>query len=133
MASTQSSVNDLEQILYAKGYRIRTVNGREEWYKGVAPVSFLQDPITEPNLKHGGEGANPPQAPNPRRRIRVCITSHRRRLLDPDNLFVKWVVDGLRYNGVIPDDSSKHIELIIRQEQVQSKALEKTTIDVTPL
>ncbi len=118
------------KCLLANGYTIGADGG---WYKGVAPVAPIPNPIPKPNPQHGGGGPHPVKAPDPARRLRVCITSHRRRLLDPDNLFVKWVVDGLRYAKVIPDDSSKHIELIVKQEQVKHKHQEKTSIDVTPI
>jgi hypothetical protein len=48
-------------------------------------------------------------------RIRVVITSSRRRLIDPDNLCPKYFIDCLRYSGLIPDDSPEHITLEVKQ------------------
>ena len=43
----------------------------------------------------------------------VRITSFRKRLLDEDNLAVKYHVDALRYAGIIPNDApdKTHIEV----------------------
>src|SRR5688572_4257222 len=37
-------------------------------------------------------------------RARVIIESRRARLCDPDNLFVKAILDAMRYQGLIRDD-----------------------------
>ena len=63
-----------------------------------------------------------------RRRIR--ITSKRCRLLDPDNLCVKYIIDALRYCKVIKDDTTKEIEVYIKQEKVKTRKEEKTIIEV---
>lgn len=66
-------------------------------------------------------------------RYRVGIESRRRRLCDPDNLFVKPIIDALRYARLIADDSLKHIELSISQTKVALKGEERTVITITPL
>lgn len=104
------------------------VLGPDGWYKGVAPAAPLPRALTEPHPKHGSQAKDSGEAPRPPSRYRVCITSFRCRLLDPDNLFVKWVVDGLRYSRVIPDDSPDHIELVIRQVKVARRAAERTEV-----
>ena len=63
-----------------------------------------------------------------RRRIR--ITSKRCRLLDPDNLCVKYIIDALRYTKVIKDDTTKEIEVFIKQEKVKTRKEEKTVIEI---
>lgn len=63
-------------------------------------------------------------------RISVIITSHRRRLLDQDNLCVKYFLDCLRYAGVIPDDNPQAIDLQIRQIKVCKGQKEFTRIEV---
>ena len=60
------------------------------------------------------------------RRCRVSIVSFRRRGVDPDNLCCKWVVDALRYSGIIQDDTAKHIELQVRQEKSETEYTEVT-------
>jgi len=54
-------------------------------------------------------------------RLRVVVTSRRCRLLDPDNVCPKYVIDLLRYGGVLRDDSPDLIDLEIRQERVSKK------------
>lgn len=66
-------------------------------------------------------------------RILVSITSHRRRLLDPDNIVVKYFVDCLRYSGLLRDDRNEDIELRVSQKKVQTAEEERTEITLTPL
>lgn len=51
-------------------------------------------------------------------RSRVVIESRRSRLCDPDNLYVKAILDAIRYAGLIADDSPEHIELTVKQTKV---------------
>lgn len=60
----------------------------------------------------------------------VRITCCRCRLQDPDNGFAKPFVDALRYLGVIPDDSAKDIEFVLRQKKVATEEEEQTEIEV---
>lgn len=55
--------------------------------------------------------------------VRKCGT-----LQDPDNCFVKPVVDLLRYCRAIPDDTPEEIKLEVEQVRVQSKAEAGTEI-----
>ena len=64
------------------------------------------------------------------RRSRIRITSKRCRLLDPDNLCVKYIIDALRYTKVIKDDREKDIRLEIFQVKVKTRKEEKTVIEV---
>lgn len=81
-----------------------------------------RNPGKTPPLSDGRKETGPSLPP-----IRVRILSRRRRLLDPDNLHVKALVDALRYARLIPDDSAAHIELSVDQEKV-FLALEEMTI-----
>lgn len=63
-------------------------------------------------------------------RISVIITSYRKRLLDQDNLCVKYFLDCCRYAGVIPDDNPQAIDLQIRQIKVSKGQKEFTRIEV---
>lgn len=58
----------------------------------------------------------------------MCIVSYRQKLLDPDNLTVKYFVDSLRYSGIIPDDRQEDIHLTVSQKKVAHKVDEKTEI-----
>lgn len=83
---------------------------------GVPPLGENQD-------EEGGTG-----------RFKVRITRRAARLLDKDNLYgsIKWVCDGLRYEGLIPEDDPQAIELEVFQEIVP-KAERGTHILITPL
>ena len=59
----------------------------------------------------------------------VCIKSFRSRLLDPDNLCAKSLLDGLRYASLIPDDRPQDITLTVSQEKC-AKEDERTTIEI---
>lgn len=66
-----------------------------------------------------------------RRRYRVAILARRRRLIDPDNLVAKFIIDGCRYAGIIPDDDSRTIsEFTIRQEKVAKGESPETLITI---
>jgi hypothetical protein len=63
-------------------------------------------------------------------RVFVRITSHRRKLLDRDNLFPKYFIDALRYSGIIRDDTSRHIAIDVDQRKVETEEEEGTEIEV---
>lgn len=63
-------------------------------------------------------------------RYRIAVVARRSRLIDPDNIAIKDLVDALRYAGVIPDDSAREIASIeIRQEKVR-KGEEETVVEI---
>jgi len=66
-------------------------------------------------------------------RIKLQITIYRKRTLDADNLAggCKYLVDGLRYAGIIPDDAPEQISFQVEQEKVKEKSQEKTVIELT--
>jgi len=74
-----------------------------------------------------GKEKGPSRAP-----LRLRITSRRVRLLDPDNLFPKYLIDALRYEGLIPNDTTEDIILEVRQEKVARKKEEGTVIELYP-
>lgn len=67
-------------------------------------------------------------------RVRLSIESLRSRLCDVDNLAggAKFCIDGLRYSGLIRDDSPEHIELVVTQRKVK-RGEEGTIVTITPL
>jgi len=66
---------------------------------------------------------------------RVSFILRRVRLLDPDNKYaaVKYILDGLRKEGIIPDDTEADIDLNVRQERVSHFHDEGTAIDIKKL
>jgi len=66
----------------------------------------------------------------PIKKSAVTITLRTCRLLDVDNAYTcaKPILDGLRYAGVIQDDSPKHLSLYVNQEQVHK--IDKQGVDI---
>ena len=60
----------------------------------------------------------------------VSITSYRCRLLDPDNLCIKFHIDAIRYAKIIKDDTAEDIEIILRQVKTKTRKAEKTIIEI---
>lgn len=60
----------------------------------------------------------------------VSITSYRCRLLDPDNLCIKFHIDAIRYAKIIKDDTAEDIEIILRQIKTKTRKEEKTIIEI---
>lgn len=67
------------------------------------------------------------------KRVRVSIVAFRTRLLDPDNLCVKYFVDCLRYAGLIIDDRPEDIILEVSQVKVSTEDEERTEITLSSL
>ncbi len=67
--------------------------------------------------------------------IVVRITSYRARLLDFDNLAggCKYLLDGCRYAGLIPDDNPAQITLQVSQSKVTEKTDERTEVEIISL
>ncbi len=63
-------------------------------------------------------------------RITVKYLARRIRLLEPENCCTKAFTDGLRYAGLLPDDTEKDIEIKVYQEKVKRKADEETLISI---
>lgn len=94
---------------------------------GAAPRPKPQRPVRdEPLAAEQGKEIHPS-------RIQICITSYRRRPLDPDNLAggCKYFVDCCRYAKLIPDDRQQDIDFIAKQREVRKKEDERTEIEIT--
>lgn len=83
---------------------------------------------------------NEPMATSPRkeessRHYVIRITGFRKRILDPDNFSggCKYVIDGLRYAGLIPDDTPEAIILETGQVKVKEAGDERTEIVIEKL
>lgn len=62
-------------------------------------------------------------------RVHVRVTSFRSRLIDPDNIAAKYLVDCCRYAGLIVDDTAAQIEYSCSQIKCK-KGEEKTVITI---
>ena len=60
----------------------------------------------------------------------VSIRSSRVNLLDPDNLYVKDIIDQLRYAELIPEDTPDILEIEVTQAKVKTYKDEETIIEV---
>ena len=83
----------------------------------------------EQGAGHESVGSAPAKEADPTIRS-VRVTSRRIRLLDTDNLAIKYHIDALCYEGVLKGDSPKHITLEVRQEKVRTAAEECTVIEI---
>lgn len=64
-------------------------------------------------------------------RYRIVVTSRRKRLLDYDNLCIKFLIDGLRHCGVIPDDNPAIIGAVeLRQEKITKGEEPETIVEI---
>lgn len=66
------------------------------------------------------------------KRILIRIVSVRKRLLDEDNLCEKFLVDCLRYAGIIPGDSPEQVKIETVQRRCAKGEMEETFIEITP-
>ena len=90
------------------------------------------DPKPQPAIIIGAVGKEEAEGRYLQRNL-VRITSYRCRLLDPDNLAggCKYAIAAIRRAKVIKDDTTKQIEVFIKQEKVKKRKEEKTIIEVT--
>lgn len=104
-------------------------------YANPAPASNrrkAQGAVAERSLRDAPPGAPRGEAAYTGR-VRVGITSVRRRLIDPDNLCPKYFIDCLRYAGLIRDDSPGEVEIQTAQRLPAPGEEEHTLIDIVPL
>jgi hypothetical protein len=64
-------------------------------------------------------------------RVHLCIVSIRKRLLDPDNLSPKWIIDCLRYASIIRGDEPDKITLQVEQRKCAKSEEESTQVWIT--
>ena len=77
-------------------------------------------PLAKDEGQEGGAG-----------RVHLRIVSIRKRLLDPDNLSVKWLIDCLRYSSIIRGDEPDKITLQVEQRKCSKGEAEATEIWLT--
>ncbi len=101
------------------------------------PEDSGQSSVVEHNPFDGTKGENPREE-KATGKLHIRFTSVRKRLCDPDNLAVKWLLDALRYAGVIGDDSPDKISLEVTQRKARRKVpgepveKEHTVIEIYP-
>lgn len=61
-------------------------------------------------------------------KMRVEIEREGHKLLDPDNMDVKHIVDALRHIGFLYNDDPEHMELVVRQRKSNER---QTTIKIS--
>ena len=94
-------------------------------------MGSLQNTVPEPAIRKPTKILDAGKERSPvGSRLRVKITSYRCRLLDPDNLCPKFLIDALRYQHLIADDSPDHIVLEVRQQKVARKPEEGTLVEI---
>lgn len=95
------SQNQLDEILQRKPVAARNpeLTGLPTDHTRPRPVAELEPAFI--NVALGSASVQAPGRPS----FRVSVCSIRTRLLDEDNLSEKYLVDQLRYFGLIPDDN----------------------------
>jgi hypothetical protein len=66
-------------------------------------------------------------------RVRISVTSVRKRLIDPDNLCPKYIIDACRYSGLIRDDTESAVEISTSQRRCEKGEAEHTELTITPI
>lgn len=61
-------------------------------------------------------------------RVHIRVTFRRKRLIDPDNLIAKYVIDCLRYAGAISNDRASDVTIETIQEK--SRDEEETLVEL---
>ena len=89
-----------------------------------------QNTVLEPNFRVESLASHPPQK-GAAGRILIRMVSVRQRLCDPDNLSCKYLLDSLRYVGLIPGDEPEKIKLEVDQRRTEKGESEHTTIEIT--
>ena len=69
----------------------------------------------------------------PTGRIFIRFVSVRKRLLDPDNLCEKYLLDCLRYSGLISGDEPEKVSLETAQRKCRKGESEKTIVEISKL
>jgi hypothetical protein len=105
-------------------------NASESFLRANSEAGDLPQPAQhKPDSGNDSVGEAPRKVADPVRRL-VRITSYRLRELDERNLWDKYVVDALRYAGVIFDDSPQWCQVEVHQIKVGKKSSERTEVEI---
>ena len=85
--------------------------------------------VVERTARNGALAASKEKKPSTGR-VLVRITSRRKRLIDPDNISAKGIIDCCRYAGILADDTAEHVCLETRQEKIAKGEREETLIEI---
>lgn len=66
-------------------------------------------------------------------KLLIRFESVRKRLCDPDNIAVKWLLDALRYSGAIPGDEPEKIAIEVAQRKCGKDEAEHTVLEIHKL
>lgn len=124
--SMSLSLAQWEKILPKEAHAdlARQYNKKINGNKTSLPIAF-----NEPNTSNESLGKKKTARFNTR--FTVKIHSIRNRLIDIDNLFSKYAIDGLRYSEILVDDSPDHL---VKIEHTQEKGeVEQTIITIEEL
>jgi hypothetical protein len=96
------------------------------------PVPVLPHPKSELHARQESLDSHQDEAGGTGRTF-VCIESRRVRPIDPDNLAggCKFIIDALRYAGLLQEDTPEKISLQVDQKKVDRRTQEKTLIEIT--
>lgn len=120
------SHEQLQEIIARPGYRIHSSVGGLPGAEP-QPVSRSEQVGVQGREKARQAGLGKVPA---RPAYRVTLTLFRCNFIDPDNAFVKPLVDQLRYHRLIPNDDPETIELTVRQRKVAHRRDEGTGIEI---
>lgn len=121
------TVDDLSRITAQSGYAVESKVPKAP----AADMAGLRSAQPKRDAQHAPLGQDEGEGQG-ETRYTVCITRASTRTLDKDNLYgsAKWICDGLRYCGLIPDDNPQAIDLIVRQVKVPKEKV-GTLIEIT--
>ena len=89
-------------------------------------------PVVEPDTCNAALGQSEVQKTG-NGRVLVRVTSHRKRLIDEDNLCEKFVVDCCRYAGLIPGDAPGQTKIEVAQVKVAKGEYEHVEVSISKI
>ena len=108
--------------------RIDVIKKRAVGGKAILPTkSPSRNSKPKPPVLNGAVGEAGGEAPYTGR-ILIRVKTRRSRAIDPDNNCCKWVVDCLRYSGILQNDREQDVALEISQEKTRGE--EETLIEL---
>lgn len=103
----------------------------EQWQRQNNPRDnrvAVQAANVERNARHAATQTDAGQKVDSR--VRIHFHSKRRRAIDPDGLYAKAAIDGLRQGGLLVDDSAKYVEAVSYSQESSDSDETIITIEV---
>jgi hypothetical protein len=108
--------------------RIDVIKKRAVGGKAILPAkSSSRNSKPKPPVLNGSVGEVGGEAPHTGR-ILIRVKTRRSRAIDPDNNCCKWIIDCLRYSGILQNDREQDVALEISQEKTRGE--EETLIEL---